>query len=330
MRYTILKNGIQERINYLVGTNDLDTDPESVVGELNHWSAQASMITNIRRIVKGIVGNSTNGKVMSGLQISQSGSTSNILITGGIGFTVAGNIIVINPSSISKSLGTPALQDYPIYLMYEESFAPMDSSTIEYHSSQIMGTSTTPINILADDTCSNTNDTAIIADKIQITTQDLSVNDGLYLGKVTVTNLDPIEMIITPPTSSGQYVGNFKGSLSGFSAGGTGVAYDNINNAVTATINYEVSGKKCTFFIPPLWGTSNSSLHILTGMPSGIILSEINSTPIPIFSDTDLGTGVFSMNTTQWVLTTLESWLFTSGHSEGIGYYPCTIVCYLP
>ena len=116
MRFIISKNGIQERLNYLIGTNDIDPGtPTGTVGDsgttdLTSWSTQASMITNIRRVVKGIVGNSTNGKIMSGLQISQVNDT-DISISGGIGFTVAGNIIVLNPSSVTKLLKNPVVKE---------------------------------------------------------------------------------------------------------------------------------------------------------------------------------------------------------------------------
>ena len=73
MRWIAVKNGIKERLHYLIGTNDSDSANLSETG-LTIWSAQASMIENTRRTVKAIVGSAESyGRVMKGLKISQNG-----------------------------------------------------------------------------------------------------------------------------------------------------------------------------------------------------------------------------------------------------------------
>jgi hypothetical protein len=199
MRYTNTKNGIQERINYLLGCTDPDPSNNNSTA-LTMWSAQNSMVTNIRRVVRGIIGNSPYGKIMSGLQISQVNQTKTISLSPGIGFTVAGNIINIDSQvNYTKDLSSlPTGQSIPIYLMYEDLVAPIGGSTITYHSSNIMGTSITPINILSDDACSNTTDISVIDTHVKTTTQDLLSNDGLFLGWVIINNDNPTTMSITP------------------------------------------------------------------------------------------------------------------------------------
>ena len=64
------------------------------------------MNKNVQRVVKNYHSESPAGKVMTGLQISQGTMANTILINGGIRLTIAGNIIVINPTSIIKSLGS--------------------------------------------------------------------------------------------------------------------------------------------------------------------------------------------------------------------------------
>jgi hypothetical protein len=338
MRFIISKNGIQERLNYLIGTND--TDPGTSTGtvgdsgptNLTSWSTQASMITNIRRVVKGIVGNSTNGKIMSGLQISQVNDT-DIAISGGIGFTVAGNIIVLNPSSIQITLANPVSQgqEFPIYLMYGESFAN-PTIAIDYHLSEIMGTSQTPINIIADDICSNTNDTTTIQDQIKTVTQNLNTNDGLYLGTVVVTQTDPsVIMTITPPlyTTGGvrHITGNFTAYLNGFSSSDPNVH----DGKVSGTAYYEVNGNICTILIPQLSGVAESAAHYLSGLPEEICpttnYTGLTSTLCNVYYTGANHTGGFITNTysNPWLLFAP----FTGSGNEGIYSANSVITYYL-
>lgn len=194
MRWTAIKNGIQARINYLMGTND--TDPANPLEtSVTIWSAQASMIKNIRRVVKAIVGSSAvpYGRVMKGMRISQNLSNLEINITPGIAFTPAGNIIVLQ-REVTKSLGSPSVGDeIPVYLMYEERQSDLDEHEVE-----ISGTTDTPQNIIYDDKISGTDTEATILENVQITTQDLGTNDGVYIGKVTITSVGPNTFDIAP------------------------------------------------------------------------------------------------------------------------------------
>lgn len=325
MRYTIIKNGIQERVNYLLGTNDIDPSPapttvkDSGPANLTEWSAQASMITNIRRAVKGITGQSLIGKIMSGLQITQANSGgSEISISNGIGFTVAGNIIVLN-KNITKDLSTAGT--YEIYLLYQEAFLD-PSLALDYHTSEVMGTSLTPINILADDICSNTVDDDLIKGQIAIHTVTLSENDGLYLGTVEVIGtVGSFNMIVTPANDqaiSRHLKGSFQATLTNFDTIVSGVA------------DYEVIGNMCTVRLPELHGNSNATTHKLTGIPNIIIPSvAVFSTTIPI----SMAKGAW--NPTAFWIDVISEWGLTATNGEGFaasnieGIWPCTIMYYL-
>jgi hypothetical protein len=325
MRFTISKNGIQERVNYLIGTNDTDPSPvptivkDSGPATLTDWSAQASMITNIRRLVRGITGQSLIGKIMSGLQLTQATTGgSEISISNGIGFTVAGNIIILN-KNITKDLSTAGT--YEIYLLYQEAFLD-PTVALDYHTSEVMGTSLTPINILADDICSNTVNDDLIRAQIAIHTVTLSENDGLYLGTVEVTGtIGSFNMTITPANNqaiSKHLNGSFQATLTNFDTIVPGVAY------------YEVVGNICTVRLPELHGNSNATTHKLTGIPDVIIPSVATfSTTIPI----SMAKGIWNPTafwidvTSEWGLTATNGDGFAAGNTEGI--WPCTIMYYL-
>jgi hypothetical protein len=190
MRYSVIKNGIQERINYLLGTND--TDPSEAISGysgLTTWSIQANMIENIRRVVKGIVGsNITNGRIMRGLTISQdTHGRPKIVINSGIGFTPKGNIIVLNNPVTTDNINPGTI--YYIYLLHGETGY---SGYSGYHKSNLIS-SINQYNIIFDDTVtgavSGISGDSIIKGQIQIssTILDMSSLDGVYLGNVLIT-----------------------------------------------------------------------------------------------------------------------------------------------
>ena len=200
MRHTIVKNGIQERINYLVGTNDTDSDPnpDNSTG-VNFWSIQASMITNMQRIIKAINGDIAYGRVMKGLYITQATPGGSVInISPGIGFTVAGNVIITESGIYGVDLGSPVIGDeYNIYLKHIQ--ASDQPNPYAYHMSNIQGATTSPINIIGDDSISNSGDGTFTASFVKIVRPagSLAPDDGVYLGRVSI-----IASPTTPPPSS--------------------------------------------------------------------------------------------------------------------------------
>ena len=75
--------GIRERVNDLLGTTSNSTSTT-----LNSWSIQESMLDNIRRAIKGLVGSGSLGRIGYGLEVDASGHVSS-----GVGFTSNGDII---------------------------------------------------------------------------------------------------------------------------------------------------------------------------------------------------------------------------------------------
>jgi len=113
MRRVSVKLGIKERMNEILGT-DTSADEYGVPG-LTLWSIQAAMIENTRRIVRGIVGDSTQeGRVLSGLIISKSGDNQ-ITIPPGVAFTPGGDIIVLG-TTIQRQITGPVSNSRHIYI----------------------------------------------------------------------------------------------------------------------------------------------------------------------------------------------------------------------
>lgn len=80
MRQTIVKDGIQLRLQDLLGSEN-SLSPQ--------YSVQDNMIENVSRVCKAIVGNSTNGKVMSGMTINASNGD----VSSGYAITKSGKVI---------------------------------------------------------------------------------------------------------------------------------------------------------------------------------------------------------------------------------------------
>lgn len=96
MRLVDMKTGIKERLGDILG-HSFGGAPSG-----NDWSIQHAMLDNIRRVVKGIVGDSPTGRVLSGMMVEQSGANK-IVVSGGIAFTGSGNVINIG-ASLKKSI----------------------------------------------------------------------------------------------------------------------------------------------------------------------------------------------------------------------------------
>jgi hypothetical protein len=113
MRRLNLRVGISERMNEIIGT-DYPSYIAGSVAEITPWSIQAAMIENTRRLVRGIVGDSSLGRILRGMSLGND-TDSSISISAGIAITKSGNIIVLN-NGISKSVSGNGSKD--IYIKH--------------------------------------------------------------------------------------------------------------------------------------------------------------------------------------------------------------------
>lgn len=91
MKRVHVRNGLKQRLNEIIGT-DVTAVAAGEVPDLTPWSVEAAMLSNMRRIVTGIVGGAYCGRVISGLEMSKIGSYAH-KISAGYGFTKSGNIV---------------------------------------------------------------------------------------------------------------------------------------------------------------------------------------------------------------------------------------------
>lgn len=164
MKRTLVKNGIQERLNDLIGT-----DTPTSIGVLNDWSVQASMIENARRIARSIPG-PHGDMVMNGLRTSPGDQNHTIHISAGIAITKAGEILVLADdidnfviAGVMENL-IPDVKIY-VYMKFKEESKPDRVSNI------INGDST---NIIWD--------SAIDKDSVILSTTEIIAADHIYIG----------------------------------------------------------------------------------------------------------------------------------------------------
>jgi len=106
MRRVNARRGLAQRINDIIGT-DQGTLGENDFPGITDWSVQAAMLSNIRRVIKGIVGSAV-GRPASGLWVTSDGGGV-LTIAKGVGFTPNGNAIVVDAPfnySLIGSTGT--------------------------------------------------------------------------------------------------------------------------------------------------------------------------------------------------------------------------------
>lgn len=111
MRRVILKQGMQERLPEIIGTEITSGSPD-----ITPWSVQSAMIKNIRRTNRSIVGNDQHGRVMRGMVISKGGD-STIIISEGLGITYDGDIIEYG-GQITNSTATFDDAEYFVYALH--------------------------------------------------------------------------------------------------------------------------------------------------------------------------------------------------------------------
>jgi len=117
MRIVNVKTGLKQRIDEVFGNNN--ETPAGTPGlELNSWSVQSAMISNVQRVVSSAAGDvNVSGRIMKGLQVFPSESDTSIRIEPGYGFTDDGHVITLKTAIDNYEIGTDD-GDYYIYLKY--------------------------------------------------------------------------------------------------------------------------------------------------------------------------------------------------------------------
>lgn len=200
MRQTVVYDGIQEKLGDIMGNNSYD------------YSMQKSMMENNKRINKSILGESANGKVMAGMNITTSNSIVNtdngneISVSEGYGITKSGKIIKFGKSySTTYDPGTPGT--YRVYIKYIE--AELDTK---------VNTITGQKNIIVDQVGANGEDKQ--ADGVTNVPQLVFVRaelpsaaeDEIFVGTVEVTS-SSIQIFQATENSEIDY--SYVGSISG-------------------------------------------------------------------------------------------------------------------
>jgi len=189
MRWVNVIVGIKQRIGAILGNNIEELNG----GDLTYWSIQASMLENLKRVVKSLVGDSSYGRPMKGMWLTAN-TDDFIGISEGFGFTKNGEILVLEKNLTDINAPAEGVYIY-IYLRYNSATLPeVDGGK---NTDIISGGSAEIIN----DDIGTVNGSSIDKDQIvetyAIATSD---NDLIYLGYATKTGGS---LVITNSTGRG-------------------------------------------------------------------------------------------------------------------------------
>jgi hypothetical protein len=175
MRRTLVKNGLMQRINSILGTGSSPTS-------LTDWSIQASMITNLQRIVSALVGDA-KGRPMKGLLMTKEGWDL-ISISSGLGMTRNGDIIVLE-SSIKFSPSDSGVTNGKVYVYLKHSLA---YDTIDGKSSPMSGGAPDQELVVDDLAASKHSTVGDFSSEVMFldTDNNASLGNLVYLGTVQI------------------------------------------------------------------------------------------------------------------------------------------------
>jgi hypothetical protein len=200
MRRVNVKIGIKERIHEILGTDY--PSPSYGTGDfvdITKWSIQSAMMENVRRVVRGVVGDSDEGRVLRGMVLSEK-TKSSISVSSGLAFTPSGNIIIFN-KDITKSVYGPGTK----YIYANHDMAEFRESLLNPEGKKI-----TLINIegeteiVYDDKAAAAGDAiqSIVDDVISVYTASAPNDYSVLLGTVVLDNDGKISSV-TPTTLRG-------------------------------------------------------------------------------------------------------------------------------
>ena len=179
MRWVNFKNSLKQRLNEMLGVDNVNTVDEDK--EPNYWSLQAAMLVNLRRIVKALVGNAVWGRPMEGCDMSRSGSS--LRISSGLAVTPGGNIVVFNGAT--KSVGSYPDAWHNVFLEYKNTKIPETGGPADVGKSTYFIGQSGSEDIVYDD-YGALDDGA--ATNVIITTSTVLNADYAYLGKVNIAS----------------------------------------------------------------------------------------------------------------------------------------------
>ena len=170
MRIINIDYNVKQRLNDIVGRTG------SGPNGLTPWSVQEAMLSNIERLAAGLSGNSSYGRLLSGLHLSIDGAT--VTITAGYGITKSGKVIHLQ-SAVSHSFSGNTY----FYLAYNK--GPVQDSDPAGIISPFVGS--TQSQQLVSDEAGTVYGTGVTWDQIIVTDADGSGqgnSDYIYLGSV--------------------------------------------------------------------------------------------------------------------------------------------------
>ena len=204
MRQTVIKDGIQSRLQDLLGSQYNNSDK---------YSIQSSMMENLTRVCKAIVGNNTNGKVMSGMLINKENGS----VSDGYAITPSGKVIKFGTIRGGGQTPLPStrLNVYAVHIdgevaAWNATTAPDNTG---YSFPVIRGGDTL---IIRDQlgSSSNTSDDASLCVQYNTGSIQLPNTDSVYIGTI-ITDADGMTRSVVYPqinNSDVQYV--YNGSVS--------------------------------------------------------------------------------------------------------------------
>jgi len=173
MRWVNVVNGVKQRIGEILGISNVEEDEAD--NAPNYWSIQAAMLTNLRRIVKGISGYSAEGRPMEGCWITEATATT-FNISSGLAFTNNGDIVVF-PGVNGISLTGYGYATVRVYLKHVNAEIPQTTYPAIGKNTGLIGEDGTK-EIINDDSAVGG------ADVVQLETDAQNNPDWVFIGTV--------------------------------------------------------------------------------------------------------------------------------------------------
>jgi len=182
MRQTLVKEGIQVRLPDLLGNNSEYN---------NQFSIQASMLEDMNRICKAIVGDAQYGRVMAGMDLSFSGSM--VYVSPGYCITRDGRLIKFS-RAMSVGITQTANTTFNVYANYITADKGDSNGGYDASVNRIAGTT----EIINDQTGAN-DESGIDPQVVTVSSAPLESIDGkTFLGSIVFGSSTAIFNIVSP------------------------------------------------------------------------------------------------------------------------------------
>ena len=186
MRRVNIRNGLLQRMNEILGTDSGVVNDSGNMPGITGWSIQAAMITNMQRIVQALVGDSTRGRPIKGLQLGYTAGL-NFTISSGLGLTNSGNIVVM-ANNIWQTI--PSSSNASVHIFLKHIIGEVTQALNPTSGKKSNFINKTSEEIVYDD-LGATSATDVLGTATQIiiqsTTNNMPSDDCVYLGYVTIS-----------------------------------------------------------------------------------------------------------------------------------------------